>query len=89
VVHRFPDRNIEEDLDRGHSDPTADLVGYRQIPLWLNQDEAAELISVIRNIIISKMENEPTPDRRLHLLSPILFPIGESQQPETDIQVSS
>jgi DNA-binding transcriptional ArsR family regulator len=67
-------------LDREHADPTADLVGYRQIPLWLNQDELADLISRIRSIIVSKMGNEPAPDRRPYLLSPILFPTAEPAQ---------
>src|SRR5262245_48614503 len=62
-------------LDRAGTDPTADSVGYRQIPLWLNQDELAELIGEFRSIIVSKMDNEPAPDRGLYLLSPILFPI--------------
>ncbi len=75
-------------LDREHADPTADLVGYRQIPLWLNQHELAELISEIRSLIVSKMENEPTLDRSLHLLSPFVFPIETSQQHQSDKQVS-
>lgn len=64
-------------LDREHADPTADSVGYRQVPLWLSQDELAELISQIRSAIVSRMDNKPAPDRSLHLLSPVLFPIGE------------
>ena len=71
-------------LDREHADPTADSVGYRQIPLWLSQDELAEMIGAIRGIILSKMDNEPTSDRSLHLLSPIVFPIGEPPQHKTD-----
>jgi DNA-binding transcriptional ArsR family regulator len=63
-------------LDREHADPTADSVGYRQVPLWLNQDELAELISQIRSIIVSTMGNKPAPDRSPYLLSPILFPTG-------------
>jgi DNA-binding transcriptional ArsR family regulator len=63
-------------LDREHADPTADSVGYRQVPLWLSQDELAELISQIRSIIVSTMGNKPAPDRSPYLLSPILFPIG-------------
>jgi DNA-binding transcriptional ArsR family regulator len=70
-------------LDRQHADPTADSVGYRQIPLWLNQDELAALIREIRGIIVSKMDNEPAAGRGLHLLSPILFPIEESPQHQT------
>jgi len=73
-------------LDRGHADPTADSVGYRQIALWLNPDELAELISEVRSAILSKIENEPAPDRRLHLLSPILFPSEEPPPHEADQQ---
>lgn len=73
-------------LDREHADPTTDSVGYRQVPLWLNQDELAELISEVRSIILSKIDNKPAPDRSLHLLSPILFPIEGSPQHTTDKQ---
>jgi hypothetical protein len=71
-------------LDREHADPTADSVSYRQGPLWLNQEELAELISEIRSAIVSKRDNEPAPDRRPHLLSTILFPTEEPPQHRTD-----
>jgi hypothetical protein len=67
-------------LDREHADPTADSVGYRQIPLWLNRDELAELIAELRSAIVSRMDNKPAAERRLYLLSPILFPIEELPQ---------
>ena len=66
-------------LDQAHANPTEDHVGYRQIPLWLSQDELAELSSQIRRILMSKMDNQPAPGRRLHLLSPIVFPIGKTR----------
>jgi DNA-binding transcriptional ArsR family regulator len=65
-------------LDREHADPAADSVSYRQGPLWLNQDELAELISEVRGAIGSRWGNEPAPDRRPHLLSTILFPIEDA-----------
>jgi hypothetical protein len=52
--------------------------------LWLNQDELAELIGEVRSAIVSKMNNKPSPDRSLYLLSPILFPIEERPQHGTD-----
>ena len=64
-------------LDRGGADPTADKVGYRQIPLWLSKDELAELISAVQSIVVSKIDNQHASGRRLYLLSPILFPIEE------------
>jgi DNA-binding transcriptional ArsR family regulator len=65
-------------LDQAHADPTQDKVSYRQIPLWLSREELAELISQIRSILVSRMENQPAPGRRLHLLSPIVFPIDNT-----------
>jgi len=73
-------------LDREYADPIADSVGYRQFPLWLNQDELAELISEITSAIVSKRGNEPTADRSPHLLSAILFPTEELPQHRTDEQ---
>jgi DNA-binding transcriptional ArsR family regulator len=64
-------------LNRHNADPTADSVSYRQYPMWLNQDELAELIAGLRTAIVSKLDNSPTPDRRPHLLSTILFPTEE------------
>lgn len=64
-------------LDRGHADPAADAVGFRQHSLWLSPQERAELIAEMRRAIVQQLENEPAPDRRQHLLSPILFPIEE------------
>ena len=52
-------------------------MGYAQIPLWLSQDELAELIGQVRDALLARRDNEPTPDRGLYLVSPILFPIGE------------
>jgi DNA-binding transcriptional ArsR family regulator len=66
-------------LDRDNTDPVADSVGYRQHALWLSQDELAEMINDLRAAILPKLRNEPTPDRTQHLLSPILFPIGDQR----------
>jgi DNA-binding transcriptional ArsR family regulator len=71
-------------VDRENADPTADSVGYMQFPLWLNQDELAESISEVSNIIQSRMDNEPAEDRSLYLLSPIVFPILGRPQYRTD-----
>jgi DNA-binding transcriptional ArsR family regulator len=65
-------------LDREPADLAADMVSYRQYSLWLNQAELTELIDVFSRVILPKLSNEPTPDRRLHLLSTILFPTEEA-----------
>lgn len=62
-------------LDRENADPTADSVGYMQLPLWLTQDELTETISEVINIIQSRMDNKPSDDRSQYLVSPIVFPI--------------
>jgi hypothetical protein len=67
-------------LDRDDANPTADLVGYRQVPLWLTPDELDELITRVGSLIVSKMDNGDGPDRRRYLLSPIIFPIEDFRE---------
>jgi DNA-binding transcriptional ArsR family regulator len=62
-------------LDRSDADPTADSVGYTQIPLWLSREELAEMVEEFRAGITARMGNQPSAERGLYLLSPILFPI--------------
>lgn len=64
-------------LERDYVDPIADAVGFRQHALWLSPQERDELISEMRKAIAPRLKNEPAPDRRQHLLSPILFPIED------------
>jgi Helix-turn-helix domain len=64
-------------LDHGKADPSRDLVGYRQIPLWLTPAELAALIADLRALLTRAISHKPTSQRRQYLLSPILFPIVE------------
>jgi DNA-binding transcriptional ArsR family regulator len=73
-------------LDRPDANPTADMVGYVQVPLWLSAAELAAMAEQVRAILMSKMDNAPEPGRRLYLLSPILFPID--QRAATDVRPS-
>jgi DNA-binding transcriptional ArsR family regulator len=68
-------------LDRDTTDPATDPVGYQQHAVWLNRDELTAMISELRNAILPRLANPPTPDRTRYLLSPILFP---SEEPTTD-----
>ncbi len=43
----------------------------------LSRDEIAGLVDKTTRIITSLARNQPTPDRRLHLLSTVLIPIDE------------
>ena len=61
-------------LDRGHADPYADSVSYRQFVAWLSEAELAELVGELRAILFALAGRGPTPDRRPYLLSTIMFP---------------
>ncbi|MFI6322051.1 helix-turn-helix domain-containing protein [Nonomuraea sp. NPDC050556] len=64
-------------LDREEADPTADSVSYRQFPMWLSEEELAEMLGDLVRILRSKAGREPTPDRSPYLLSTIIFPAEE------------
>jgi hypothetical protein len=65
-------------LDHGDADPSRDLVGYRQIPVWLSPAELDTLITEMQALLTRAILHKPTPQRRQYLLSPILFPIVET-----------
>lgn len=69
-------------LDREGADPTADRVGYRQGVLHLSPDELTTLIEGIRSVIRTVVGNEPTPERRPHLMTAIFFPT-DAEAPAT------
>ena len=71
-------------LDRPGSDPMADLVSYRQRPLWLSRDELGDLVRDLSGAVMPSWENEPAPGRTPHLLSTVLFPIEGSDVEDSD-----
>jgi hypothetical protein len=62
-------------LDHGDADHSRDLVGYRQIPVWLSPAELGTLIIEMQALLTGAISHTPTPQRRQYLLSPILFPV--------------
>ncbi|GLH98562.1 hypothetical protein [Phytohabitans aurantiacus] len=60
------------------ADPTTDMVGYVQVPLWLSKQEVASLAEQVREMLLSKMDNAPESERQLYVLSPIFFPIDQN-----------
>jgi uncharacterized protein (DUF1786 family) len=64
-------------LDRDGADPIADSVSYRQVALWLSQDELAAMREEMLAAIRSQVNNGPSPDRAKYLFTPILFPVEE------------
>jgi len=67
-------------LDHGDADPRRDLVGYRQIPVWLSPGELDALITEMQALLTRAISHKPTSRRRQYLLSPILFPVAETSQ---------
>ena len=61
-------------LSRDGADPLSDFVSYRQFSLWLTDDEKAAFIEEIVAAIGARITNGPSPERRRHMLSTILFP---------------
>ncbi len=54
--------------------PADDGVSYRQVPLWLDDDEFAELAADVAAAIARHVDNEPEPGRRRRLLTEIIMP---------------
>ncbi len=67
---------FEAYLDREGADPTADMVTYRQAPLWLTDAEKQELYADFVAAVRARAHHDPSPDRRRHLLATIMFPTG-------------
>ena len=65
-------------LGRDGADPLADSVSYKQFSLWLSDEEKAAFIDDVVVAIRSRMDHEPTPVRRRHMVSTILFPTDTS-----------
>ncbi|GIP34150.1 helix-turn-helix domain-containing protein [Paenibacillus sp. J2TS4] len=55
-----------------------DGVTYRQMPLYLSDQENLELLHKIRELMIQASHNEPSPDRRQRLVTTIVFPEPDS-----------
>ncbi|MGH1491025.1 MAG: helix-turn-helix domain-containing protein [Acidimicrobiales bacterium] len=52
----------------------ADGVGYRQVALWLDDEEFEELTNELRAALASRLDRQPAPGRRRRLVTSILMP---------------
>jgi DNA-binding transcriptional ArsR family regulator len=69
-------------LDQDNADPTADMVSYRQAPLWLSDADKRVLYEQLLEVIRPYLSNDHSPDRRPHIFAAILFPTrGNRGQP--------
>jgi predicted DNA-binding transcriptional regulator YafY len=60
-------------VERDDARPGIDTFGYRQIPLWLNPDEADALVEALGEAIAPFLDNDPD-DRDRTLLNVIIVP---------------
>ena len=51
-----------------------DRLGYRQVPLWLTDEELEEVTEELRSVLRRALHNQPTPARRRRLLTTIVMP---------------
>lgn len=61
-------------LDGGDVELVADRVGYRQVPLWLTDQELDVMVTRMRGAMQEHLENQPGPGRRRRLISTIVMP---------------
>ncbi len=61
-------------LESEDRDLVADRVGYRQVPLWLSDEEFDRLVAEMAKAVQERVGNEPSPSRRRRLLSTVVIP---------------
>jgi DNA-binding transcriptional ArsR family regulator len=66
---RYADR-----ADGGRLDPAADGVGYRQVALWLSDEEFTELVTELRAVLTARMALGPDGPRRRRIVSQVFLP---------------
>jgi DNA-binding transcriptional ArsR family regulator len=70
-------------LEAGPIDLTADRVGFRQIPLWLSDEELDQLVVELGSALSSRLDYLPEPGRRRRLLNTIVIPDDRSDHRQT------
>lgn len=68
-------------LERSDVDLATDRVGYRQVPLWLSDDEFDELASEMGEAVRRRLGNGPDAQRRRRLLTTIVMPDDRGARP--------
>ena len=64
-------------LDRDHPDFVADNVGYRQVPLYLSDEEFTRMAVEVNVALAPLATNGPGPGRRRRMLSTVIIPIDD------------
>ncbi len=61
-------------LDAGDPAVGRDRVGYRQVPLWLTDEEFDTLVATMAAAVQERVDNQPIEGRRRRLLTTIVMP---------------
>ena len=60
-------------VDQADADPASDGVGFRQVPVWLDDNEFERFAAAIGEVIGDAHANAPN-GRRRRLLTTVIFP---------------
>ena len=69
-------------LESGAPALSRDRVGYRQVPLWLTDEEFDALAASMATAVQEHIDNPPAPGRRRRLLSTIVMPDDRTRGPD-------
>lgn len=70
----------EEYLSKDEINLKEDGVSFRQFSLYLSDEELMDILSTLREKLVSAMDNKPTKDRRLRNVSTIVIPKKEKKE---------
>jgi DNA-binding transcriptional ArsR family regulator len=65
-------------LEREHVDLFTDNVGYRQVPLYLSDEEFTRMVVELNVVLAPVLANGPGPGRRRRLLSTVVMPVDDA-----------
>lgn len=65
---------FNEYIGTGNAEPLVDNLGYRQIHLYLSDEEFREMFKVIGDSMLRNIDNQPHKDRKLYSISTIVIP---------------
>lgn len=58
----------------GRPDPAADRVGYRQVAVWVTDEEFDAMVDDLRTVLRARMENVPDGSRRRRTVTTVHLP---------------
>ena len=67
-------------------DFAADRVGYRQVPLWLTDEEFDVVAQEVNRVMVEALGNEPSPGRRRRLFTSIVMPDASGRRSDPDAE---